>query len=112
MKKQEIMDVKKGLEKKYRNYVKKNQDPYGHAVILAGAKVGRALSEGKTCKEANDEMYDEDLTGFMAGCLAQAVSYYHPRGEEFRIWWNKQYGISKDKKGVANPAIMIIGGKK
>ena len=87
----EKMEVKKGLEKKYEEYVKKNQDGYGHAIIIAGAKVGKALSEGKTCKEAHDEMYGEDLTGFMAGCVAQAISHFHSRGEEFRKFWNKRF---------------------
>ena len=109
MKEIENMEVKKGLEKEYTEYVKNNQDGYGNAAVKAGAKVGKALSKGKTCKEAHDEMYGEDLTGFLAGCVVQAVSHFHPRGEEFRIFWNKKFGIKEDKKGVVNPAIMTIG---
>ena len=107
MKKEEEMQVKKGLEKEYEKYVKKNQDGYGNAAVIAGAKVGKALSEGKTCKKAHDEMYGCDLTGFLAGCVAQAISYFHLRGEEFRKWWNKSYGV-EEGKGVVNPAIMTI----
>lgn len=111
MKETEKMEVKKGLEKEYEDYVKKNQDGYGNAVIVAGAKVGKALSEGKTCKEAHNEMYKNDLTGFMAGCLASAISHFHSRGEEFKEFWNRQYGI-KNAKGVVNPAIITIKDKK
>ncbi len=112
MKEKEKMEVKKGLEKEYKDYVKKNQDGYGNACILAGASVGKALSEGKTCKEAHDGMYGNDLSGFMAGCVASAVSHFHSRGEEYRKFWNKLWGIEEDKKGVVNPAIITIGDKK
>ncbi len=107
MKKEEEMQVKKGLEKEYEEYVKKNQDDYGNAIIIAGAQVGKSLSERKSCKEAHDKMYGFDLTGFMAGSVAQAITYFHPRGEEFKKFWNKKFDV-EDVEGVVNPAILTI----
>ena len=104
------MKIKKGLAKEYKQYVKKNSnDGYSKAVVDAGEAVGQALDQGKTPKQAHDKMYDFDLTGFMAGCLAQAITYFHPRGEEFRVWWNKENGIDDpEQRGVVNPAIMTL----
>ena len=104
------MKIKKGLEEKYKKYVAINsKDDYSKAVVDAGEVVGKALDEGKTLQEAHDVMHGHDLTGFMAGCVAQAIARYHPRGEEFRVWWNAKNGIKDTKKkGVVNPAIMTL----
>jgi len=103
----ETMEVKDWMEKEYENYVKINQDGYGNAVIIAGAKVGKALTEGKTCEEAEHEMNGQGLTGCMAGCVASAIVHFHKRGEEFRVYWNASFGV-KEGKGVVNPAVLII----
>ncbi len=111
MNENEMMEVKEGMEKEYEEYVKKNQDDYGNCAVVAGAQVGKALTEGKDCKTAHDGMYGCDLTGALAGCTASAIAHFHKRGEEFRIWWNKEHGIDDPKKqGTVNPAIMTIGG--
>ena len=103
------MKTKKGLEKKYKSYVKVNKDGYSLAVIKSGEAVGKALDEGKTPAEADESMGD-DLTGFQAGCVAQAIAHFHPKGEEYRKWWNKQYGV-EDAKGIVNPAVVTIKSK-
>lgn len=112
MKSEEEMIVKKGMEEEYEKYVAKNQDGYGNAAIRAGAAVGKTLTEGKTLKESYDAMYGHDLTGALAGCVASAIVHFHKRGDEFRKFWNKQYGVSENKKGIVNPAIITIGEKK
>lgn len=99
--------MKKELQQEYESYVSKNQDPYGSACIKAGEAVMRLLDEGKTPAEAEDGMHGHDLTGFMAGAVAQAVVHFHERGEEFQAYWNKKFG-SDSKEGVVNPAIVTI----
>ena len=86
-----------------------SKDGYSKAVVDAGEAVGNALDEGKTPKQAEKAMDDFDVTGFMAGCIAQAIAHFHPKGEEYRKYWNNQWGV-KNAKGVVNPAIMTIKG--
>ena len=58
---------------------------------------------------AKEEANKLGLTGFMAGCMAQAVSHFHPRGEEFKQYWNGKFSNNKEKaEGVVNPAIIIV----
>ena len=104
------MKIKKGLEEEYRNYVELNaNNGYSKAITDATEVLGNALDEGKTCEEAEDiACKDAGLTGFMAGCMARAIAYYHPRGKEFKKYWNAQFGVKK-AKGVVNPAILTIG---
>ena len=86
MRDDERMTVKPGLEAQYEEYVAKNQDGYGNTAVRAGAAVGAALDADQTPEEANKAMFGHDLTGFLAGCAAKAVAYFHPRGEDFRRW--------------------------
>lgn len=85
-------------------------DPYSFACVEGTIKVISALDAGKTVKEAHDAMYGMGLSGFMAGEVAAMVSTYHERGEEFRDFWNEQFGVSKEKAngGIVNPAIVTI----
>ena len=102
------MKIKKGLLKDWKQYVSKNSgDGYSYAVIEATEAVGKLLDKGKTCTEAELGMHGQGLTGFMAGHVALGIAHFHPRGEEFRAWWNAQYGVT-GKKGTVNPAIMTI----
>jgi len=105
--------IKSELFEEWNKYVATNtKDFYSAGVVEASLKVMKALSEGKSPKEAEKTVYDLGITGFQMGCVAQTVSHYHPRGEEFRLYWNRQY-LPKDKaekaKGVVNPAIWTIG---
>ncbi len=112
MRDEEKMEVKPGFEVAYDVFVSKNQDAYGNSAVLAAAHCGRLLTEGKTPVEAEEIGFKgKDLTGFLAGCAAETVAAYHPRGDEFRIYWNKLNGVSEDKAkgGVVNPAILTIG---
>lgn len=110
----EKLTVKPGLEPLWLKSVASNQDPYGHGVVEATCKVGAALDEGKTPEEAEKACHGLGITGFMAGCMAQWVAHFHPRGEEFRRWWNtrNQIGTEGDRAnesgGVLNPAILNV----
>ena len=109
MKKNEKITTKKGLEKEWEESVDKNQDEYGHGVIEVVVKVCKFLDEGKTPKEAEDlGIKDSGITGFMAGAMASMINYFHPRGDEFKKYWNKQFGVEDEKKGVVNPALITI----
>jgi hypothetical protein len=109
MKDGEKITTKPGLEKEWEEAVAKNQDGYGHAVVDVTVKACKYLDEGLSCKKAEDKgVKGSGITGFMAGCMAQWITYFHPRGEEFRKYWNKQFGIKEDKKGVVNPAVVTV----
>jgi len=102
------MNIKKELEKEYADYEANNEDGYGNACVLAGESVMALLDEGKTPEEAERGLHGHGLTGFMAGAAIQGVCHFHERGEEMRVWWNEKHGVSKDKKGVVNPALVTI----
>lgn len=110
--KQDILTVKPGLENEWEEAVANNQDPYGHRVVEATIAVGNALDKGVACDEAEKACHGLGVTGFMAGCMAQWIMYFHPRGEEFQSHWNKALGGTGEEKGVINPAILIIGDQK
>lgn len=109
--------VKDEKRDEWKDYVEKNtQDFYSAGVVDVSIKIMKALSEGKTPEEAAEkEMEGTGITGFQAGCVAQTVSYFHPRGEEFREYWNRLFlseEEAKKVKGVVNPAILTIEIKK
>ncbi len=109
------MKTKKGLKEEWEESKAKNKDPYGNAVVLVTEKVGEGLDmELSPEKAENYGVKGSGITGFQAGCMAQWIAYFHPKGEEFRKWWNlknqiKDEGEKANKKGgVLNPALMTI----
>lgn len=117
MRDDEKMTVKPGQEAEYETYVSKNQDGYGNGVIVATAAVGARLDAGDAPEVAEKACHGFGITGFMAGCMAQAVARFHPRGDEFRRWWNKDNQIkdegdrANESGGVLNPALLSVGEK-
>jgi len=111
----EQLTVKDGMEAEWEESVNKNRDSYGYGVVLATSLVGKALDEGKSPEEADNASDGIGITGFMAGCVAHWIAHYHPRGEEFRRWWNKAMQIhdegekANESGGVLNPALLNIG---
>lgn len=105
---------------KWESWVKNNNDSYGKCCVDVSREVMRILDNGKdfdTHKiicEADANIKAGGITGFMAGCVAQMVSKCHNRGEEFRIKWNKDNGISDEGEkanksgGVINPALLTV----
>ena len=94
--------------KLWEKSVKKNQDPYGFAVMEVVSKLGANLDAGMDCEAAEkDAIKDSGITGFMAGAMASLIAQLHPRGKEFRKYWNNQFGVDNDE-GTVNPAILTI----
>lgn len=95
--------------------VELNKDPYGKCCIDVAREVMRLLDTPeyqdfdthKIICDAEKNIGEEGITGFMAGCIAQIVVHCHSRGEEFKEKWNKQYD-DKPRKGVINPALITI----
>lgn len=107
--------IKPDLRGKWREYVSNNtKDFYSAGIVEASLRVMKALSNGKSPKEAEETVYELGITGFQMGCVARTISYFHPRGEEFRLYWNRQY-LSEEEaektKGVVNPAIFTVSSK-
>lgn len=107
--------IKPELKDEWKEFVSNNtKDFYSAGVVEASLRVMKTLSEGKSPKKAEAAVYGMGITGFQMGCVAQAVTHFHPRGEEFRKYWNRQY-LSKEEakkaKGVVNPAILTISPK-
>lgn len=97
------------LQKQWLSYVEKNKDEYGMAVLEVVVKVCAELDKGLSCEEAEKiGIKDSGITGFMAGCMAQSIVHFHPRGDEFKDYWNKRCGGSGKEKGTINPAIITI----
>lgn len=88
-------------------------DGYSFGVVIATIAAFGALDQGQTCAEAEraaTSIEGEGITGFMAGCMAQWVSKFHERGDEFRKYWNDKFGVSEEESngGVVNPALLEI----
>jgi hypothetical protein len=82
-------------------------DEWGAGLVDTVVIVMKALSEGKTPKDAWAATKGMDGSGATDGIVAQAITEFHPRGEEFRTYWNGLFGL-KDSKGVAQPALLKV----
>lgn len=101
----------------YKTYVENNsQDGYSRAVIDYGEAWGKMMqieiAKGRSVKEVADECQKGlgflGITGFQYGCAVKGLAHFWKHGEDLRKWHNKVYGVSEDKKGVVNPAILTI----
>lgn len=100
-------------QRQWLRSVKANQDEYGWGVIEVVEKLGKNLDEGMDCATAEKKAIEgSGITGFMAGAMASMIYSFHPRGEEFKRYFNKQIGADPDAEGTANPAILTIGEKR
>ena len=109
-------------QKGWDDCVKMNTDSYGKACVDVARRVMEILDTNepfdthKIICQADDEALGKEggITGFMAGCVAEMVSKYHSRGEEFRKAWNKDNQIgdegdrANDSGGILNPALLNI----
>lgn len=100
---QEQLTVRPGLEAEWEEAVEANQDFYGHTIVEATVVCGKALDEGKSCEEAPSisAKAEGSISGLQAGAMASWIHHFHPRGEEFRQWWNLEHQI-KDEGEKAN----------
>lgn len=97
--------------------VENNKDGYGGAVMEFAEGWAKLMqlefAKGKSVKDCAEELsfkfswigLSGAQYGFAVGILSKCWKY----GEELRKWHNRKYGISEDKKGVVNPAMLTIG---
>lgn len=88
-----------------------SNDGYSVFVVKATISMMKKIEEGISFEEAEQQVYDEELglSGFMAGATANALSHFAKQGDEYRKYWNKQYGIEDpEEKGTVNPAVLTI----
>ena len=111
------MLVKEKLQKEWQACWDKNQkDNYSKAAITVCKRVLELVSELDISQpinakdliiQANRELNGE-ITGAMAGLIANTVSRFSPRGKEFKKSWNCAYGVQEKESGVVNPAIVTV----
>lgn len=100
--------LKKGTEKEWEKTISKNKSGYGKAVIDVVVRVCAELDKGKSPQEAEKiGIKGSEITGFQAGLMASTINHFHPRGDEFRRYFNAQFD-PKPRKGVINPALITI----
>lgn len=88
-----------------------SNDGYSVFVVKATISMMKKFEEGISFEEAEQQVYNEELglSGFMAGATANALSHFAKQGDEYRKYWNKQYGIEDpEEKGTVNPAVLTI----
>lgn len=114
LKAHEHLTTTPNLQASWIDTVAKNQDPYGHAAIEAVVAAGKQLDAGATPEQSIKPWDQIDLTGYLAGCAAGMIAHYHPRGDEFRRWWNLRYQVrdegakANESGGILNPAILHL----
>lgn len=94
-----------------------NTDGYGKAALdyaEGWAKLMQIeIAKGKTIAEAYDSTQYGlgflGITGFQFGCAVSILARTWKYGEELRKIHNKKYGVSEDKQGTVNPAILTMG---
>lgn len=97
--------------------VEKNKDGYGGAVMEFAEGWTKLMqieiAKGKSVKDCAEELSFKfswlGLSGAQYGFAVGILSKCWKHGEELRKWHNKKYGVSENKKGVVNPAILTIG---
>ena len=107
--------------KEWNEFVEKNKDPYGKAILIFANRwatyMEEAITNGfnsLTDKQIEDLSYkasDEvgGITGFMYGAGVATLKNTWKYGKELNKWHNKQYG-KEDTEGTINPAVITIGG--
>ena len=84
--------VREDRWRKWRLYVHQcTQDALSAGSLDASLRVMKELSAGNTPAQALESINGMDITYHMAGSMAEAVSYFHPRGEEFKVYCTKRY---------------------
>jgi len=100
------------------NQVEINKDEYSKCCVDIAREVMRLLDTPeyqsfdchKIICDAEKNVEESGITGFMAGAIASIVNSCHSRGEEFRKKWNLGYSVTEDmaKGGTVNPALITI----
>lgn len=102
-------------KEKWNKFVSKNtSDKYGKCCVDIARRAMEILDEGKDfdphdiISQAEKDIGEDGITGFMAGAISLMITQCHSRGEEFKKKWNESYGGDEGRKGVINPAILTI----
>ncbi len=93
---------------------KKSNDSYVNFIKEEGKKIAKLIDEGKNLKQI-DKLIDDGHSGNTYGCAINiGINTAKDKGkaEKIRREHNKKYGVSEDKKGVVNPAILTIKHKR
>lgn len=88
-----------------------SNDGYSVFIVKATISMMKKFEEGISFKDAEQQVYNEELglSGFMAGATANALSHFAKNGEEYRKYWNKRYGIENpEEQDVINPAVFSV----
>lgn len=104
----------------WQEWITKNVDPYGAAVVEYAARWAEAMEaalvgELKVADVAKNAEPQHGITGFMYGMAVRILSDVWERGEELRIWHNLETQIGTEGEranasgGVLNPAIISVG---
>jgi hypothetical protein len=100
-------------QEKWDRYIQKNKDPYGKCCVDITRRIMEILDEEKEFEphdmiiQAEKDIGESGITGFMAGVISLMVVQCHSQGEEWKKKWNKEYG-DENRMGVINPALLII----
>lgn len=88
-----------------------SNDGYSVFVVKATISMMKKFEEGIPFEQAEQQVYNEELglSGFMAGATANALSHFAKKGDEYRVHWNKQYGVEDpEEQRTVNPAVLSI----
>jgi hypothetical protein len=84
--------IKPELEKEFQGWVDVNTDPYSKTCVDVTREIMLLIGKNEPMQEpyhlinvAVKNLELGDITGFMAGVVSSAVSYFDIRGEEFRL---------------------------
>lgn len=70
--------------------------------------IRQGFSGGEIPEKPLGRIGEMDMTGVMMGAMAKSVCYFHPKGEIFRDYWNKNFiEEAETAKGVVNPVFMV-----
>lgn len=104
--------VKEETAEEWMQYADNNtNDAYSCCVAETSLLCLKKLQEGATCDEVEQIYSKMGLTGSMACAVSSTITHFSPRGNEFRKYWNSQYGISEEEKGTVNPAVLTLSSK-
>ena len=90
---------------------KNTNDAYSCCVVETILLCLKKLQEGATCEEVEKIYGEMGLTGYMAGAVSSMIVHFSTRGNKFKQYWNKKFGITEEEKGVVNPAVLVLSQK-
>lgn len=93
-----------------------NGDPYGSAVVRYAEMWARLMqaemaggAELEDVADATSSAADiEGVTGYMHGAAVHSLAHCWVHGDRLRKWHNRQWGVSDDREGTVNPAILTF----